>query len=94
VENVIRAFTLESVERLTGVTQRQLKYWDDTDFFKPEYGYENRRIPYSRLYSFQDVVALHVLPVFCEGFTRLKWYLTGPAASAHLQPRSRIHAFL
>lgn len=61
MENVIRAFTLESVERLTGVTQRQLKYWDDTEFFKPEYGYENRRIPYSRLYSFQDVVALRVL---------------------------------
>lgn len=61
VENVVRAFTLEHVERLTGVTQRQLKYWDDTDFFKPEHAYENRRSPYSRIYSFQDVVALRVL---------------------------------
>ena len=60
-DNVVRAFTLENVERLTGVTQRQLKYWDDTDFFKPEHAYENRRSPYSRIYSFQDLVALRVL---------------------------------
>jgi uncharacterized protein (DUF433 family)/DNA-binding transcriptional MerR regulator len=61
VVNVISAFTEEDVERLTGVTKRQLRYWDSDGFFVPSLGYEDRSRPYSRLYTFRDIVCLKVL---------------------------------
>jgi uncharacterized protein (DUF433 family) len=60
-EKVIRAFTEEQVARLTGLSQRQLRYWDRTGFFRPAFGEENRRVAYSRVYSFKDVCALRVI---------------------------------
>ena len=61
--NVIAAFSEEQTTRLTGVTKSQLRYWDKTDFYKPSYSEENRRIAFSRIYSFKDIVALRVLNV-------------------------------
>lgn len=61
--NVIAAFSEEQTARLTGVTKSQLRYWDKTDFYKPSYSEENRRIPFSRIYSFKDIVALRILNV-------------------------------
>lgn len=58
---VISAFSEDQVERLTNVSRRQLRYWDRTNFFKPSFADENRRRPYSRVYSFQDVLSLKVL---------------------------------
>jgi DNA-binding transcriptional MerR regulator len=58
---VVSAFTEDHVERLTGVSQRQLRYWDRTGFFVPSLAYEDRRSPYSRLYSFRDVVSLKIV---------------------------------
>ncbi|TBZ00231.1 DUF433 domain-containing protein [Rhizobium leguminosarum] len=58
---VISAFTEEQVERLTGVTVRQLRHWDSTRFFTPSLAYEDRRRPFSRLYSFRDLVSLKIL---------------------------------
>lgn len=55
---VIRAFSANHVVRLTGLSHTQLRYWDDTGFFRPRYAFENRRSPFSRVYSFQDVVGL------------------------------------
>jgi uncharacterized protein (DUF433 family) len=63
VESVIRAFSADHVIRLTGLSKRQLDYWDDTGFFKPLYAFDNRRSPYSRIYSFRDVVGLRVISV-------------------------------
>jgi uncharacterized protein (DUF433 family) len=54
-------FSAEQVCRLTGLSLRQLSYWDATGFFSPEYGDPNRRQPYSRVYSFRDLVGLRVL---------------------------------
>ncbi len=59
--NVSAAFTEEQVAQLTGLTGRRLAYWDRTGFFKPEFGAENRRTPFSRVYSFRDLVSLRVL---------------------------------
>jgi DNA-binding transcriptional MerR regulator len=59
--NVIAAFTDEQVERLTGLTVARLRYWDRTGFFKPAYGEENRRLTYSRIYSFKDVASLRTI---------------------------------
>lgn len=60
---VIAAFSEEQVERLTGITVGQLRYWDRTGFFVPCFAAENRRSPYSRIYSFKDVAALRVISV-------------------------------
>ncbi|MGH7778555.1 MAG: DUF433 domain-containing protein [Candidatus Binataceae bacterium] len=59
--NLIRAFSAEHVVRLTRLSHAQLRYWDQTGFFSPRYAAENRRSPFSRVYSFQDVVGLRTL---------------------------------
>lgn len=63
MSNVISAFTAEQAERLTGLSSSQLRDWDAAGFFKPSYAAENRRSPYSRIYSFEDVVGLRVLSI-------------------------------
>jgi uncharacterized protein (DUF433 family) len=61
ISSVIAAFTEDQTERLTGVSKRQLRHWDNTDFFAPSLAFEDRRAQYSRLYSFRDLVSLKVL---------------------------------
>ncbi|HKV56407.1 MAG TPA: DUF433 domain-containing protein [Candidatus Binataceae bacterium] len=60
---VIRAFSAVHVCRVTGLSQRQLNYWDDTKFFSPYHASENRRSPFSRVYSFDDVVGLRTIAI-------------------------------
>ncbi len=60
---VLAAFSEEQAQRLSGVTRAQLRYWDQTGFFRPSYVEENRRVAFSRVYSFKDIVALRVLSV-------------------------------
>jgi DNA-binding transcriptional MerR regulator len=60
--NVVSAFTAEQVERLTGLTKSQLRYWDRTGFFRPTYVDAGRRV-YGRIYSFRDVVGLKTLGI-------------------------------
>lgn len=62
-KTVITAFSDEQVERLTGVTKQQLRYWDRTGFFQPTFASEDRSVAYSRIYSFKDVASLRVLNV-------------------------------
>ena len=59
--SVIAAFSEIQTERLTGITRRQLRYWDNTGFYSPSYAEENRRVAFSRIYAFKDIVALRVL---------------------------------
>jgi DNA-binding transcriptional MerR regulator len=61
MSSVIAAFSEEHVQRLTGVTKHQLRYWDTTDFFSPSYAGGEWDQSIARLYSFQDVLALRVL---------------------------------
>ncbi len=56
----ILAFTVEQASRLTGLSDRQLRYWDDTGFFTPTISGVKRR-PYGRVYSFRDMVGLRTL---------------------------------
>ena len=64
--NVLAAFGAEHVERLTGLSQFQLREWDKAGFFAPTYAYENRRLAYSRVYSFTDIVGLRTLSVLSK----------------------------
>lgn len=61
IETVVFAFSADNVIRLTGLTKSQLQYWDKLGFFPPQYASEIRRSPYSRVYSFRDVVGLRTL---------------------------------
>lgn len=63
VDTVVQAFTEDHVIRLTGLSRSQLRAWDRIGFFKPDYAYEDRHQPYSRIYSFQDVVGLRTIAV-------------------------------
>jgi uncharacterized protein (DUF433 family) len=61
--SVIRAFSALHVRHLTGLSLRQLSYWDKTEFFAPYYAVNNRRSPFSRVYSFEDLVGLRVIAI-------------------------------
>jgi len=64
--SVLAAFGAEHVERLTGLSRHQLREWDKVGFFAPTYAYENRRLAYSRVYSFHDIVGLRTLAVLSK----------------------------
>lgn len=59
--NVIMAFTAEQVARLSGITVDRLRYWEKTEAFIPERIEKILPGPYSRIYSFQDLVNLRVM---------------------------------
>jgi uncharacterized protein (DUF433 family)/DNA-binding transcriptional MerR regulator len=61
ISNVIAAFSEEQIGRMVGLTKGRLRYWAKTDFFKPSFVEEEGRLPYSRFYSFKDIVALRTL---------------------------------
>jgi len=60
----IVAFTSEHVRRLTGLSARQIRYWDDTGFFTPTLiGDSGHRRPFGRIYNFRDVVGLRTIAI-------------------------------
>lgn len=59
--NVVAAFSEEHVQRLTGLSKGRLRYWDRTRFFAPAFHQEGDRSPFSRIYSFKNLVALRTL---------------------------------
>jgi DNA-binding transcriptional MerR regulator len=61
VGNVLAAFSEEDVHRVTGLSIGRLRYWARTGFFRPSFVEDDPRLPYSRFYSFRDVVALRTL---------------------------------
>jgi uncharacterized protein (DUF433 family) len=54
--------------RLTGLTHGQLRSWDRAGFFQPRYAYRDRHVPYSRVYSFQDIVGLRTIAVLMKQY--------------------------
>lgn len=57
----LAAFTAEHVCRLTGLSARQLRYWDQTAFFSPTLLDDHSRRAFGRIYSFRDLVGLRVI---------------------------------
>ena len=74
-DNVIRAFTADQVVRLTGLSKAQLATWDREGFFAPQYASEDRRAPYSRIYSFKDVVGLRTISLLRSSYSVPLWHL-------------------
>jgi uncharacterized protein (DUF433 family) len=60
MREAMTAFTADQVCRLTGLSARQLAYWDREGFFPPEY-FSDPRKKFGRIYSFRDVVGLRAL---------------------------------
>jgi uncharacterized protein (DUF433 family) len=56
------AFTTEHVCRLTGLSVRQVRYWDNTGFFSPTL-VDGVRRAFSKIYSFRDVVGLRTIAI-------------------------------
>jgi uncharacterized protein (DUF433 family) len=61
--NELLAFTADHVCRLSGLSKRQLSYWDETEFFSPEQIGEPGRRTFSRIYTFRDLVGLRTLAI-------------------------------
>ncbi len=61
ITDAVAAFSEDQVARITGLTKGRLRYWAKTDFFTPSFVEDNPRLPYSRFYSFKDIVALRTL---------------------------------
>lgn len=57
--STIVAFTPDQACRVSGLTRRQLAYWDKTGFFHPRMTTERAR--FSRMYSYRDVVGLRAI---------------------------------
>ncbi|MHB8460148.1 MAG: DUF433 domain-containing protein [Candidatus Limnocylindrales bacterium] len=59
IDSVTLAFTTDEARRLTGLSARRLRYWDETDFIRPPVAArQGRGLP--RLYSFRDLIQLRV----------------------------------
>lgn len=59
----IVAFAADHVRRLTGLSLRQIRYWDDTAFFSPTFVDGHRKRAFGRIYSFRDVVGLRTIAI-------------------------------
>jgi len=59
-DTIVAAFTVDQAAKLTGVSRRQLDAWNRDGFFSPSITYEAPG-PFSRMYSFKDLLSLKVL---------------------------------
>ena len=57
----IGAFSEDHAYRLSGVTKSQLRNWARAGILRPSFAADDRRGPFSRIYSFRDIAALRVL---------------------------------
>jgi DNA-binding transcriptional MerR regulator len=57
----VLAFTADHVRELTGLSRRQLAYWDRTGFFSPRHVAAEPGGVRRRVYSFRDLLALGAL---------------------------------
>lgn len=65
---VLLAFTLEHASRATGISERRIRYWDDTGVLKPSLVDDDRGGAYSRIYSYRDLVGLRTIAVLRDRF--------------------------
>lgn len=61
VADVLSLFTTEQTARLTGLSARQLAYWERTQFYTPANMASDEGGPFRRAYSLRDVIELRTL---------------------------------
>lgn len=57
----IMAFTTPQVVRLTGLSDRVLRYWEQTGVYTASHVDPRPRVPFRRIYTFRDLVSLRTL---------------------------------
>lgn len=61
------AFSVDHAARVTGLSKTRLSRWDREGFFSPEHADESDKgNPYSRVYSFTDLVGLRTLAILAD----------------------------
>lgn len=66
---VLRAFSVDHAARVTRLSRSRLTRWDRLGFFSPELADEaDEGNPYSRVYSFNDLVGLRTLAVLTDKY--------------------------
>jgi uncharacterized protein (DUF433 family) len=66
---VLLAFTVEHAARVTGVSERRIRYWDRTGVLSPSLSNNSkRRHAFNRIYTFQDLVGLRTLGILRDEF--------------------------
>jgi uncharacterized protein (DUF433 family) len=61
---LLRSFSVDHAERVTGLSRLRLARWDRLGLFSPEAADEaDRAKPYARIYSFNDLVGLRTLAI-------------------------------
>lgn len=92
---IIGAFTTEHAARLSGLSKRQLSYWDTENVFHPSLSRGTKHQPYGRIYSFQDIVALRTLAKLRQWFSLQKLRLLGDSLKERYDhPWSRIRFYV
>lgn len=65
-KGLLSIFSADQVSRLTGLSLKQLRYWDETGFFSPAYA-GRPHTPFNRTYDFQDLVGLRAIAIMRKG---------------------------
>lgn len=92
---LIGAFTTKDVSRLTGLSTRQIVYWDNTGVYSPSIARGHRRQAHGRIYSFRDVVALRTLALIRDRVSLQEIRRVGSWLRAHYEsPFSRLRFHL
>ena len=63
----MEGFTAQQASRFTGVTARQLRYWDHIGLVRPSLQKTGGRPGVPRMFSFRDLVALRVVRSLLDG---------------------------
>jgi uncharacterized protein (DUF433 family) len=66
--NVLMAFTAQQLARLSQISDRRLRYWEETGVFRPIYVERRERGPFRRIYSFRDLVSLRTLALLRDSY--------------------------
>lgn len=65
---VLLAFSLDHAARVTGLSTRRIRYWDDTDVLHPSVARDEDGGAFARIYSFQDLVGLRTIAQLRDKF--------------------------
>lgn len=66
-ERTLSIFSADQVSRLTGLSAKQLRYWDETGFFRPAYASRPHTL-FSRTYAFADLVGLRAIAIMRKDY--------------------------
>jgi DNA-binding transcriptional MerR regulator/uncharacterized protein (DUF433 family) len=61
--NAALALSAQQVSAITGLSIGQLRYWDETIFFRPEFSEQYGFGAFRRVYSYRDLVGLHAIAI-------------------------------